>query len=283
MHLCTNSFIEVYMEERMMYLNFNVIGSCMPRLHIQNSGACRKWKDEDRTNPLTPPLADWVERYVRDLEMDLRDPNEMDRFLLSKKPSQRATRYTRITAFGNHFRVEDETTSRLVSYNSGVASTFELPPGGTPEMFVNYVGVLQDILQLDYGGLHTQIILLRCEWMKPQDNRGNSTYIRDESGFLVVNFRHKLPRMVEPFIFPSQATQVFFSDVVEKPGWKVVLRKEARAKREVVETTDAFITTTVESAGLTAPRRMPMPTETVNLVGAIELSVEENLLAHEEY
>jgi hypothetical protein len=156
-------------------------------------------------------------------------------------------------SFGNHFRVEDDTSAHLVSYNSGVASLFELPSESIGDSRVNYVGVLKDILQLDYGALHTEIILLRCEWMKPKDGRGNSTYIRDNAGFLVVNFRHKLPCLAEPFIFPSQATQVFFSDVVEKPGWKVVLRKEARAKREVVDTTDAFISTIVETAGLIAP------------------------------
>jgi hypothetical protein len=50
------------------------------------------------------------------------------------------------------------------------------------------------------------VILMRCDWMKRIDNRGNSTYTRDEAGFLVVNFRHKLPRMADPFIFPSQVT-----------------------------------------------------------------------------
>jgi len=106
-------------------------------------------------------------------------------------------------------------------------------------MSIPYVGVLQDILLLDYGPLQTPVILLRCEWVKPFDNQRNPTHSRDDDGFLVVNFRHKLPRLAEPFIFPSQATQVFFSDVVDRPKWKVVLRKEARAKREVVDTADA--------------------------------------------
>lgn len=228
-------------------------------------------------------LEEWIERIVRESDLDLKKPENMDRLLLSKKPSQKATRYARVTAFGNHFRVEDESTNELVSYNSGVASVFQLPSHSAGESSVNYVGVLKDILELDYGALHSQIILLRCEWVKTEDNRGNPTYTRDDSGFLVVNFRHKLPRMAEPFIFPSQATQVFFSDVVGRPGWKVVLHKEARARREIVNTTDAFISTTVESTGLTAPHRWPAPSERVSLVGAIELSMEDNLLAQKEY
>jgi len=220
---------------------------------------------------------------VHDSDIDLRIPENMDVFLLSRRPSQRATRYGRIRAFGNHFRVEDDSTTHLISYNSGVASIFQQPSGTAGESSVNYVGILKDVLELDYGAVHTKIILMRCEWVKSQDNRGNPTYQRDDAGFLVVNFRHKLPRMAEPFIFSSQVTQVFFSDIIDRPGWKVVLRKEARSRREVVETTDAFISTTVESAGLRALESLPTPTEHVNLVGAIELSPEENLLAHASF
>ena len=68
---------------------------------------------------------------------------------------------------------------------------------------MNYVGILKDVLELDYGAVHTKIILMRCEWVKSQDNQGNPTYQRDDAGFLVVNFRYKLPRMAEPFIFSS--------------------------------------------------------------------------------
>ena len=214
---------------------------------------------------------------MRDANLDLRNQTDMDRFLLSKKLAQKATRYTRVTAFGKHFRVEDESTTHFVSYNTGVASIFHELSSHMEDSSVNYMGVLKDILELDYGALSTRIILLRNEWVKTQDNRGNPTYTRDESGFLVVNCRHKLPRMQYPFIFPSQATQVFFLDVPRRPGWKVVLCKEARARRELVDTLDAFISTNVESSRLRALHRLPVLAEMVNLIGAIELKEEENL------
>jgi hypothetical protein len=147
------------------------------------------------------------------------------------------------------------------------------------DVSVNYVGVLKDILKLDYGPIHIPIIVFQCQWMKTTDNRGRATYVRDDAGFLMVNFKHKLPRMSDPFIFSTQATQVFFSDVPSKPGWKVVLEKQALAKREVVDTADVFITTTVETSGLTAPGSIPTTPGTPSLVGALELSAEENLLA----
>ena len=107
--------------------------------------------------------------------------------------------------------------------------------------------------------------------------------MQDESGFLLMNFRHTLPCMLEAFIFSSQATQVFFSDVEGRPGWKVVLWKEAKARREVVDTVDVFISTRVESTRLRAPNTFPDAIEAVNLVGAIQLTDEENLLAHSRY
>ena len=115
--------------------------------------------------------------------------------------------------------------------------------------------------------------------MKRGDNRGNPMYVRDDAGFMVVNFRHKLPKMSEPFIFPSQATQVFFSNDLKKPGWKVVLRKEARSKREEQDTSDVFITTRLEVQGMSPPEKVPPPPSTVTLAGAIELSDKDNMLA----
>ena len=103
--------------------------------------------------------------------------------------------------------------------------------------------------------------------------------MRDDAGFMVVNFRHKLPKMSEPFIFPSQATQVFFSNDLKKPGWKVVLRKEARSKREEQDTSDVFITTRLEVQGMSPPEKVPPPPSTVTLAGAIELSDKDNMLA----
>ena len=228
-------------------------------------------------------MSAWIERRLQSADVDLSNPTDMDRFLLSKKPAQRAMRYKRVVAFGNHFRVEDEETRHLLSYNSGVASVFQQQSENGEESTVNYVGVLKDIFELDYGTLSTRIILLRCDWLKIQDTRGNPTYTQDESGFLLVNFRHTLNRMLEPFIFPSQATQVFFSNVEGRPGWKVVLQNEARARREVVNTVDAFISTRVESIGLRAPNTFPDAREAVNLIGAIKLTEEENLLAHGGY
>jgi hypothetical protein len=63
----------------------------------------------------------------------------------------------------------------------------------------------------------------------------------------------------------------------------VVLRKEARSKRKVVNTADVFITTTSKASGLTVPTKVLAHPTTQSLVGAIELSTVDNLLAIATY
>ena len=233
-----------------------------------------------KVNPDIDTFDVWVKKIVQNQPHEPNNIDSIERMLLVSRPSQKATRYTRMRAFGNHFRVEDSQSALMETYDSGVAVIFEMPTTDSQsEVSLNYVGVLQDILKLDYGPLRTPIILFRCEWFKGDDNRGNPTYVRDDAGFMVVNTRHKVPKMSEPFIFPSQATQVFFSSDTVKPGWKVVLRKEARSKREEQDTTNVFITTSSEVGGMSAPERVPPPPSSISLVGAIELSDADNLLA----
>jgi len=85
--------------------------------------------------------------------------------------------------------------------------------------------------------------------------------------------------MSKPFIFPSQETQVFFLDDIKKPSWKVVLWKEVLSCREVANIEDMFITTTIETCGLSAPITLLAPPSTMSLIGAIKLFDKDNTLA----
>jgi hypothetical protein len=129
-------------------------------------------------------------------------------------------------AFGNHFQVDGKASACMQTYDCSVALVFQVPTADARDVSVNFVGVVLDILKLDYGPLSSPIVLLKCQWAKQTDNRGNPTYTHDEVGFLVVNVWHNLPRLSDSFIFASQATQVFFSDVPNKPGWKKLVPKE---------------------------------------------------------
>ena len=57
------------------------------------------------------------------------------------------------------------------------------------------------------------------------------------------------------------------------------MRKEARSRREEQDTSDVFITTSLPYQGMSDPEHVPPPPRIVSLVGAIELSDKDNLLA----
>ncbi len=94
----------------------------------------------------------------------------------------------------------------MQTFDSGVASLFDMLTLGAKNLSLNFVGVLKDILKLDYGYLHTLVVNFRCEWIKQEDTRRNPTYVRNDVGFLKIIFFLKLPLSYEPFIFPCQTT-----------------------------------------------------------------------------
>jgi hypothetical protein len=127
-------------------------------------------------------------------------------------------------AYGNHLiRVQDLKNNSMQTFDSGIASIFDMPTLDAKDLSFNFIGVLKDMLKLDYDHLHAHVVIFRCEWIKRENNKGNPTYIRNDVAFLTINFCHNLPLSFEPFIFPCQATQMYFSDDIEKLGWKVVL------------------------------------------------------------
>jgi hypothetical protein len=63
---------------------------------------------------------------------------------------------------------------------------------------LNYIGVLKEILVVDYAGL--PMVLFTCSWI-PTNTQGNATICQDEHGFWVVNLAWRLPPMAEPYFF----------------------------------------------------------------------------------
>ncbi len=47
---------------------------------------------------------------------------------------------------------------------------FDVPTFDVTSVTMNFVGVLKDILKLNYEPIHTPIIILKCEWVKGMDN-----------------------------------------------------------------------------------------------------------------
>ena len=226
------------------------------------------------------PLEDWMKQTVHSMHLDMDDPNEADTLLLSNPPSLTCRRYARMTAYGNHWRVDDVNSRSMPNFDSGVAC-FESnkEPLGTGK---DYVGELQDILVPDYGDLKTPIIVFSCTWKKHVDNRNNPTYVRDKDGFLVVNFKHNIPKSVDPYVFPSQCTQVFFATDDLRPqgsSWKVVLKKDARSRRIIEEDDEIYMNTTGIAGGVLPSAESLIQPVVPDLTGAIILNDTDNAIA----
>jgi hypothetical protein len=206
--------------------------------------------------------------------------DEMDAYHLSIKPSSDASRYTLMKAYGNHYRVIGETNvNTMATYDYGVASVFQQAqgPGGVCALGpMQYVGILQDIILLDYGLVSIPVVLFKCDWVKNEvDRRGHPTYKRDEDGFLLANFNDD-----EPFVFPAQMQQVFYSEELNQPWWKVVLHKEPRSRRVVTEAGEEQTVIQDNVIGVEVPLEIPNVPHNMAMVGAIELCGIEAIMAY---
>jgi len=91
----------------------------------------------------------------------------MDAYHLSMKPKFSTLNYTRMKAYGNHYRVIGvNNINTHAMYDSGITSVFRQQQGtneGTTLGLIQYVGVLKDIVLLDYGTILIPVILFKCD------------------------------------------------------------------------------------------------------------------------
>jgi hypothetical protein len=157
----------------------------------------------------------------------------------AKLPSSEAIAFRAMKAHGMHLRVRSAEQDKN-TYDSTVAATF-LRPSGRPENEVNltmipveYIGWIEEILELNYGG-HCTIILL-CSWMKARVGDPHATVKRDDYGFTLAKVPSgESPIGLESFAFPINVQQVFFSDEEGDPDWKVVLQVDVCSRRSPLE------------------------------------------------
>jgi hypothetical protein len=72
----------------------------------------------------------------------------------------------------------------------------------------------------------------------------------------MANFQHMLVNDNEPFVFPSQVQQVFYSNYSSNPWWKVILHKEPQSKHVFLNTYGEYISTNEYGNVLDAWRAM---------------------------
>jgi hypothetical protein len=221
-------------------------------------------------------LATWVRTIVQNHIPDGGRIEDMDVMQLSMKPQMTISRYAKVTAYDNHYRViiDNEATTRA-TYDSGVTYIFQQPHATNEGMTlgsIQYVVVLKDIILLNYGPVSQPMVLFKCDWVTPRFDRwGNPTYRREEDGFLLANFRNLKAKVTKPFVFPSQVQQVFYVDEPSTPWWKVVFHKKARSKHIVVENSEEISIPINNVIGTEVPFIIPKVLSNTTFVGAIEL------------
>jgi hypothetical protein len=154
--------------------------------------------------PAIPPFPTWltteVERAVVAGSIVLDMVKES-----SKLPSSKA--------HGMHLRVRSAEGDKITC-DSSVAATFLQPERGTenamqPTMiFVEYIGWIEEILELNYGG-HCMIVLL-CSWVKAISEGRNAIVRRDDYGFTLAKVpKGEITIGPDSFSFPINMQQVF--------------------------------------------------------------------------
>ncbi len=135
---------------------------------------------------------------------------------------------------------------------------------------------------LDYGPISQPVVLFKCDWVTHgSDIWGNPTYKQDEDGFLLANFCHLKANIDEPYVFPAQVQQVFYAHEPSTPWWKIVLHKEPRSKQVVVENSEEINIPVDNVIDTEVPLHIPEAPSDSTLVGAIELTGADVILAAE--
>jgi hypothetical protein len=126
--------------------------------------------------------------------------------------------------YGAYFRCEEEESSSHGTYDSGVAlDETETSANGID------VGTLRKIFMVPFGTFTT--VVMKISWIKNID-QGRHTIKEDSSGFWTLLFSaREEPGRRNPFLFPTNATQVFFMLDQQDPNWRCVIRHEPRGRR----------------------------------------------------
>jgi len=117
--------------------------------------------------------------------------------------------------------------------DSGVAATFrQVCRNGIRDVNqvhadVEYIGHIEEILELNYKRHY--IVVLVCDFVKANYMGKNATIRKDKWGFTLAKY-DKRPGVIskDSFAFPKHCKQVFYCNVRETTGWKIVMKKEVR-------------------------------------------------------
>ena len=208
------------------------------RLRWRSQHAGRRGSRAPNFPPELPEYPNFPHWFCGQVQCEMDEGIVVDDVLqaASKFPSTRVKKYRSMFSQGYHFRVQSA-ESHLKTCDSGLAGTFlrscragvgDRNPVVAP---IEYVGKLDEIIEVDYGAFK-QVVLV-ASWVQANYRGANATVKKDRWGFTVANFNRMIDFGRDSFALPGHVQQVYFSDCIESPGWKVVIRTEPRGKRVV--------------------------------------------------
>lgn len=181
-----------------------------------------------------PRFASWLTSQVS-RQRQAGEDVDVDVQQYAQPPERYAISHRKMYAFGMHFRVRSAEGGRVTRDSCVVASfTRQVPWGlrnGRPmETTEDYVGYIEEILELDYRNHCTTVLV--CDWVRPSQDPRHPNIERDQYGFTMANF-NRMDGTVHSnsFAFPLHCQQVFLSNDPTRPGWKIVCRTEVRGRR----------------------------------------------------
>lgn len=148
-----------------------------------------------------PAFGKWLKGHVRELRSS-GFPIPEDVVKLYAPPSKVVSSYSKIWAYGAHYRCGDD-ISPHATYDSGVALIdSEVVPGAID------VSILDAVYMVTFGSLN--VVVLKLSWLKHVD-QGRRCIKRDAAGFWTALYNAREdPRRQNRFVLPRNASQIFF-------------------------------------------------------------------------
>lgn len=88
------------------------------------------------------------------------------------------------------------------------------------EDIIDYYGIVQEVLEVEYLGENKRVLVFKCDWFKVDNKKG--LQVDKESATISINMSRKW-FTYQPYILASQAKQVFYApDLKLGKNWYVV-------------------------------------------------------------
>ena len=102
---------------------------------------------------------------------------------------------------------------------------------------IDYYGVLQDALEVEYLGTNNRVLVFQCDWFNLSDSNGMR--FDKDCGLTSVNMSRKW-YINEPYVLASQVRQVFYSTDIRYGGnWYIVRNVSPRRLYDVPQVKEA--------------------------------------------